>query len=76
MRWKPIENAPKWNGEGLPPYVLISDGTYVFVGYRHDPNYPDDPEWCDEGGAFVEPQPTHWQPLPAAPTPPTDGPRK
>jgi hypothetical protein len=27
----------------------------------------DDPEWCDETGEFIEPQPTHWMPIPAAP---------
>ncbi len=52
--WQDIETAPKWSGTGIPPYVLISDGTYVFVGYRSDPNYPDDPEWCEARGLVME----------------------
>lgn len=65
--WQPIETAPKTQANKRPNYVLISDGKYVFVGYRHEPNYPGDPEWCDEHGEFVEPQPTHWQPRPEPP---------
>lgn len=70
--WRPIETAPKCEtgyGRKRPQYVLVSHATigWVFVGYRHEPNYPGDPEWCDEHGEFIEPQPTHWKPLPAPP---------
>jgi hypothetical protein len=69
-RWLPIETAPPGCGPGdHPNYVLVGhdENGYVFVGYRHEPNYPGDPEWCDEHGEFIEPQPTHWMPRPNGP---------
>jgi len=66
--WRPIKTAKKWLGSNVPEYKIVSDGHYVFIGYKHEPNYPGDPEWCDEHGEFIEPQPTHWMPLPAPPT--------
>jgi hypothetical protein len=74
MEWRPIETAspavevPETSFR-RPQYVLVGHfkNGYVFVGYRYQPNYPDDPEWCDESGEFIEPQPTHWMPLPAPP---------
>lgn len=68
-KWQPIETAGKSKSHETPSYVLVGHAAngYVFVGYRHEPNYPDDPEWCDEHGAFIQPQPTHWMPLPEAP---------
>lgn len=65
--WAPAKTAPIWSGQGLPPYVLVSNGHHVGVGYRHEPNYIEDPEWLDEGGEFIEPPVQFWQPLPAPP---------
>jgi hypothetical protein len=52
-----------------PYYVLVSNGYHIGVGYRSE-RYDDDPsspEWCEEGGDFIEPAPTHWAYLPKPP---------
>lgn len=67
--WRPIETAPLSPDIGLPVYILLWNGFHVGVGFRRRPNYPDDPEFCDETGEFIEPQPTHWMPLPPPPAP-------
>lgn len=63
MTWQPIETAPK----GKAMYVVIG----VWPEY---PRYTTDPYcvWWDEKEGFVrwphDRQPTHWMPLPDAPT--------
>jgi hypothetical protein len=53
-----------------PYYVLVSNGYHIGVGYRSE-RYDDDPsspEWCEEGGDYIEPTPTHWAYLPKPPS--------
>jgi hypothetical protein len=76
-KWQPIETLPcVYTHNGIPPYVLLATRHHVGVGYRCVPNYPGDPELCDEHGEFIEPQPTHWQPLPEPPNPQGNAPHE
>ena len=65
-RWRPIHSAPR---QANPvKYLLLSNGHHVGVGYYHEDDYDEDaPSWRDESGEFIEPAPTHWQPLPDPP---------
>jgi hypothetical protein len=71
--WLPIETAPK-------------DGTFVLIA-AHDNGMPSQPmhvliaQFCEESGEWMRNAdeeysetwpPTHWQPLPDAPSPPSD----
>lgn len=69
--WIPVE-------EKMPPedkWILLYNGHWRGVGkYNHDeyfePNDEDgfkSPEWSDETGDFINPDPTHWMPLPEPP---------
>lgn len=64
--WKPIESAPK-------------DGTWVLLWWPYWSHhaimaYFDGGSWSSEGvlSDHDEPGPTHWQPLPASPSPPVE----
>jgi hypothetical protein len=60
--WQPIETAPRHDG----PF-LAWNGHWRGVCRYWEPAYPDDPVWVDETTEFIEPQPTHWMPLPPPP---------
>jgi hypothetical protein len=72
--WNPIETAPKDRslllfGEMKPFDGLIGlDGPIIFTGYWDSI----DEAWCSSGSTWLGPfyRPTHWQPLPARPSPP------
>jgi len=72
-KWQPIETAPK-DGTWI---ALWSDGSKVQAGYWGPSYFGSDHKWiqyahrseCEE----VEPEPTHWQPLPEPPAQPTTG---
>lgn len=59
LRWQPIATAPK---DGTQ--VLVFDEGAVFIS-QWLVNEEGDEGWFDHG--FVEPPPTHWQPLPSPP---------
>lgn len=68
--WQPIETCPRsFIGYRLN-YVLFYNGNHIGVGYRRDMDDvdEDEPDCCDETDEFIEPQPTHWMPLPEPPT--------
>jgi len=68
--WQRAALGP-WSEHGTyPHYVLVYNGKHVGVGFRISPNYDDDPEWCDEGGEFIEPPVQLWMPLPEPPASP------
>ena len=66
MEWKPIETAPKDKSVMLfTPYGLIYCGKLRY-GNLGEPSQ-DTYAWrCDSSGRFANP--THWMPLPTAPT--------
>jgi hypothetical protein len=78
--WRPIETAPR---DGERVIGLLKSGRAVTVTCRkhhngwiaqpgggHVPNGILDDVWCEEeSSAFVPRSPTHWMPLPPAPTP-------
>lgn len=59
--WHPIDTAPNNMND-----VLVSNGAYVKLGYRGDDVWKD--STIDYRGE-LEPQPTHWMPLPSPPVP-------
>ena len=72
--WQPIETAPK-DGEAV---LVTVDGEHGFATYHEWSFTPEElaccrqgtPEtfagWCDDySGEPMEPQPTHWMPLPS-----------
>jgi len=67
-----LEHIPKWiSVEELPEaskWVLLYNGHWRGVGrYRPD----EEKEFCrweDENSNWIEPAPTHWQPLPPIPS--------
>lgn len=62
--WQRAALGP-WSEHGTyPHYMLVYNGKHVGVGFRISPNYDDDPEWCDEGGEFIEPPVQLWMPIP------------
>src|SRR5690606_36923841 len=63
--WQPIETAPR---DGTD--VLLWDGEEIFVGYWSDSIWVSPGAWVKEEhrSDTVTYLPTHWQPLPAAPT--------
>ncbi len=68
MEWQPIASAPR---DGTA--VLVTDGQIQRVAWtQHPSEHGDRFNWCyhvTRGGAFtVMTDPTHWQPLPAAPS--------
>jgi hypothetical protein len=79
MTWQPIETAPK---DGTPvlvfsPHAPFSDPTNIIVAkfdtWRSDPN--GEYSWwsyCEsvlaDISGQIEPEPTHWMPLPPPPT--------
>lgn len=63
----PVTNP---DGTERPFYVLVFNGHHTGVGYR-SPRWSDDPnepEWCEENGEYIQPPPTLWAYLPK-PTP-------
>lgn len=81
--WKPIESAPKGDGE-IGPWILLYvprgmeglDGETVTVGSYYREDYRDDKGRFKGGGwvggewdGMLTPglEPTHWQPLPEPP---------
>jgi hypothetical protein len=60
--WRTMETAPR----NKQPF-LASNGHWRGVAMHWPPAYEDDPIWVDERTEFIEPPPTHWRPLPAAP---------
>lgn len=73
--WQPIDSAPR---DGT--WFLAFNGHWRGVAKYTAPYHGDegdefqDPVWVDETSEFIEPEPTHWQPLPSPPEP--LGPRK
>ena len=76
-RWMPIESAPKDGTHVLiandaPGSVHPREGYYVPPHQRYD-NEPENPRWWRLAGSSEElvhgRTPTHWQPMPAAPSP-------
>lgn len=65
LAWQPIETAPK---DGTP--FLAWNGHWRGVAMYFEARYEEDPEWVDEQTNYIEPEPTHWMPLP---TPPKGG---
>ncbi len=74
MEWQPIETAPKdqtrvllfWDGKVCEGYWNVNDGA-IGVGDRanwHKPGLSRPPWYCG---------PSHWMPLPAPPSVPSDG---
>ena len=68
--WQPIETAPaypfvkeRWYVDG--PRYLLSTGSSVFIG-QYGYTERGKGRWQDHYGRIC--QPTHWMPLPAAPT--------
>lgn len=68
--WQPIETAPaypfvkeRWYVDG--PRYLLSTGSSVFIG-QYGYTERGKGRWQDHYGRVC--QPTHWMPLPAAPT--------
>jgi hypothetical protein len=76
MGWRPIETAPKGSEHpysDLPlaaEFVLVWNGHHRGVAYLEWDDYDSLYRWFDEGGESVEPEPTHWMPLPEPPTAP------
>lgn len=67
--WQPIETAPDSVQGEYPDYGLYWNGHHVGVGYTYvEDDGEDTRRFSDEGGEFIEPPPTHWQPLPAPPS--------
>lgn len=71
-KWMPIETAPKDGTE-----ILAWDGMERVIahwGYGAEWDYEADDmgatygRWEDNWDGRMEPQPTHWMPLPAAPS--------
>jgi len=69
--WRDIASAPTDLNR-----ALVSDGDYVVLGEQWSNTAmepPPDPEergamvWTDEDGLSLDPQPTHWMPLPPPP---------
>jgi hypothetical protein len=77
MQWQPIETAPK-DGTRVWIYVPDFDPNEYVASFAHT-DLPDDHEDYWEGWTFAdevlinhsceEPEPTHWMPLPAPPSP-------
>lgn len=73
MEWQPIETAPKDNKEGL---LLFFPRWGCIRGYWHDDKYASKPKphwYNDRVRLFGKKetcanQPTHWMPLPDAPS--------
>lgn len=68
--WQDIATAPKEHGKAM--LVFCSARMNVYTVYWS--TYPDQGHWrhfSNNGGQLVE-DPTHWQPLPAAPGTPGD----
>ena len=59
-RWQRIESAPK---NGNYNDVLLFNGEPVIGHYR------DDADAWDSSEGWLQPQPTHWRPLPSPPEP-------
>lgn len=72
MDWQPIETAPK---SGLQRLLVVRDGRIEFAHWAV--MFDDDGKpsggwwWTDRLIKDREPQPTHWMPLPPAPTSPS-----
>ena len=76
QRWRPIDSAPK------DKEILVFNGENAFPAMWREPeeyrDYGEEGGWCEarydhggmlyEGVDVVEKQPTHWMPLPPAPT--------
>lgn len=62
--WQPIETYDETRLFSM--YVLVSDGTDVYLGWLNDDGWHDatNPDYADEP---LNPQPTHWMPLPLPP---------
>lgn len=62
--WRPIESAPANKG------IILVTGDFVFYGFK-DEMFSDGELFysCTEGlkGGAINPQPTHWKPMPAPP---------
>ena len=72
--WRTIESAPYSDPGKYANYFLVWNGHHRGVAFRQkdrhglDDDDWKDPEFWDEGGGPIEPQPTHWMPLPSPPT--------
>jgi hypothetical protein len=61
--WKPIETAPKDGTE-----ILGYFGGLDVIYWRENKSYPKLSSWCHHCDiTLINPKPTHWMPLPAAP---------
>ena len=60
--WRPIEEAPR---DGTP--FLAWNGHWRGVAMYFEARYEGDIEWVDEQTNYIEPEPTHWMPLPPPP---------
>jgi len=65
MNWINIETDKPQQGK----WVLLYNGHFMGVGkYRVNDVYEfPEPEWSDEIGEYITPEPTHWMPLPEPP---------
>lgn len=61
-QWQPIETAPKWE------YVLVWDGEDVEMAQKNKTSWWTVQDAEDiEFGEEMDPQPTHWMPIPEGP---------
>ena len=68
MDWQPIETAPR---DGTMIYAINATTRSLFIGYGYLARYQDGRfGFAMKSGATmpVDPQPTHWMPLPAPPS--------
>ncbi len=67
--WRPIETVPMDTGILIAHHKTLRWRGPVHVAYSHS-NYNGAPRITEDGrcGWVIDPPPTHWQPLPAAPS--------
>lgn len=63
--WKPIDSAPK---DALTFVLVYRPGFYPGTAYYQDDARAYKPGWYEVGVKRLDPQPTHWMPLPAPPS--------
>ena len=63
MEWQPIETAPKDESE-----VLLWDDGVELGRWYENPHPWNSGNWWIQGGQVTATNPTHWMPLPTAPT--------
>jgi hypothetical protein len=66
QEWQPIETAPHTGIAVLLWQPWKSGRDCAVIGHYAN-------GWCWRDNEEMQPEPTHWQPLPAAPAPETQG---